>query len=180
MARNEETEVKPEGSVTIVNATGDGKPHQLVLDGDSEVARAYAAHMDKPLVHASDRDNVVETLCHYLAVMREQSVKFDYSSKGCDLHHAATGALFFNQTAYEVVTPQGRNKLIRAIADKVDTREASLMLQAAAITLRDVPRVEAEKAASAKLDLVGLVDALMSKSSNKEELGARLKELLSR
>lgn len=164
--------------VTVTNVTGDGKPNMLPLDGDSEVAEAYRRHLDKPLVKASEREAVAEQVVLFLAICREQGIAFDYSAKGVDLHHAATGALFFNHAGHEVVTPKGREALIRALSRATDVRNLSVMLININRTLADAPRTEREEASQSKVDLAQLITSLAGKSNSPEELAAALLKLI--
>lgn len=173
-----DTEDSKAGAVQVMNMDGSGRPYALPLDGDSEVAKAYQAHLEKEVVPASAVQNLAETLTHYLAVFREQGIAFDYSAKKCDLHHAATGALFFNQKSYEVVTPRGREKLMTAISNEADVRNVSLMLQAASQTLAQAPRVEKESTVQTKVDLATLISGLAAKAKTPEELAAALMKLI--
>lgn len=164
--------------VTVTNVTGDGKPNMLPLDGDSEVARAYRDHLDKRLVRADEKDTVAEQVTLYLAICREQSIAFDYSAKGVDLHHAATGALFYNHKGHEVVTPKGRNVLAKALAGSADVRTLCLMLQGVSKALADAPRTEREQGSQSKVDLAQLISSLAAKSDSPEELAAALLKLI--
>lgn len=164
--------------VTIMNTHGNGTPVALPLDGDSEVAHAYREHMRKPLVRTSEKEQIAEQLCLYLAICREQGIAFHYNARKVDLAHAATGALFFNQTGYEIVTPAGRNKLSRALAADMSVRELCLMLQAASRAVAEAPRTERDDAVQSKVDLAGLISSLAGKSGSVEEFAAALLKLV--
>lgn len=164
--------------VTVMNVTGDGKPHALQLEGDSEVAQAYQAHLEKPEVKVDDKADNAETLTHYLAIFREQGIAFHFTAKKVDIHHAAAGALFFNQTAYEVVTPAGRSRLAAALTRDVGVRDLSLCLIEAAKTLADAPRTEVEAQTQSKVDLHALISSLAGKAKTPDELAAALLKLI--
>lgn len=166
---------KPQAAYTERETEQTGIEHVLQ---DPDVAEAYERHKSKTPV-TSDKAVVAAQVVQYLTIFRQEKIDFSFQLKSLALRHAATGALFLGNTAYNVVTQQGRDDLQEALVERLTLRELSAILTQEAVTLGIAPKLPlgSEDSASTS-NLRSAIIKLAGKSKDKKELAANLLQLL--